>query len=130
MADLTNVQSSGSTIIVGSDSSGSETTPVGSTLNGELLTSDIINSAGQFRAQTITNTASEALGAVTILANRKVLSITPTDGTVYWGYSNSVTTITGTPIFKNQNIVFAIGSNIHIYLISASSVNCRIAEGS
>jgi hypothetical protein len=91
---------------------------------------DIINVSGQYRAQSVTTTAAEALGAATILANRKMLSITPTNGTVYWGYSNAVTTATGTPIFKNQNMVFSVGPSVHIYVISAGTVDCRMAEGS
>lgn len=130
MADLNDIQAAQSVKLVGNSLTGGETTPVNSSATGELLVADTINTAGQFRAQSITTTASEALGAATILANRKMLSITPTTGTVYWGYSSVVTTITGTPIFKNQNMVFAVGPNVHIFLIAASTINCRIAEGS
>lgn len=97
---------------------------------GDLYVRDLMDVAGQSRAQSVTTSAAEALGAATILANRKVLSITPTNGTVYWGFSNAVTTSTGTPIFKNQTVTFAIGTNVHIYLIAGSTVDCRIAEGS
>lgn len=100
------------------------------TTNHDLLVADLVNTAGQFRAQSVTTSAAEALGAGTILANRKLLSITPTNGTVYWGFANTVTTTTGTPIFKNQNMVFAVGASLHVYLIAASTVDCRIAEGS
>lgn len=101
------------------------------TANNDLEVSDTIDTAGQYRAQSVTTTAAEALGAATILTTRKMLSITPTNGTVYWGFSNAVTTTTGTPIFKNQNMVFAIGQGLHVYLIcAAGTVDCRIAEGS
>lgn len=90
---------------------------------------DVLVTGGQNRNQVVTTSASEALGAATILANRKVLTITPTDGIVYWGYTNGVTTSNGTPIFKNQTFTIAVNSNVHIYLIAASSVNCRISEG-
>jgi hypothetical protein len=106
----------------------------GSTLaitpNNDMQVVDIINTAGQYRAQSVTTTAAEALGAATILANRKSLTITPTNGTVYWGFSNAVTTTTGTPIFKNQSMSFAIGSSLHVYVISAGTVDCRMTEGS
>jgi hypothetical protein len=91
---------------------------------------DIINSAGQYRAQSVTTTAAEALGAGTILANRLSLTVTQTNGTVYWGYSNAVTTSSGTPIAKNQTASWAIGPNVHVWLISAGTVDCRITEGS
>jgi hypothetical protein len=99
------------------------------TPNGDLDVSDIVETAGQYRAQSVTTTAAEALGAGSILANRKSLTITPTNGTVYWGYSNAVTTTTGTPIFKNQCMAFAIGATLHVYVISAGTVDCRMTEG-
>lgn len=95
-----------------------------------LSTADILNTSAQYRAQSVNTSAAEALGGATILSNRKMLSITPTNGTVYWGFNNSVTTSTGTPIFKNQTVTFAVGSNVHVYVIAASTVDCRIAEGS
>jgi len=100
------------------------------TIDGDLRTADIVNTNGQNRAQSVTTTAAEALGAATILANRKMLSITPTDGTIYWGYSNAVTTTTGSPIFKNQTMTFAVGANVHIYVIAGSTTDARIMEGS
>lgn len=100
------------------------------TVDGDLRTADIVNTSGQYRAQSVTTTAAEALGAATILANRKSVTITPTNGTIYWGYSNAVTTSSGTPIFKNQCMSFAVGANVHVYVISASTVDCRISEGS
>ena len=106
------------------------TDPLSLTIDGDLRVADIINTSGQYRAQSVTTSAAEALGAATILANRKSLTITPTNGTVYFGTSNGVTTTTGTPIFKNQSISFAIGSSLHIYVISAGTVDCRMIEGS
>ena len=103
---------------------------VGITSNGNLEVADILNVAGQYRAQSVTTSAAEALGAATILANRKSLTITPTNGTVYWGFSNAVTTTTGTPIFKNQTMAFAIGPSLHVYVIAAATTDCRMTEGS
>ena len=100
------------------------------TIDGDLRVADIVNTSGQYGAQSVTTTAAEALGAATILANRKSLTITPTNGTIYWGFSNTVTTTTGSPIFKNQSMSFAIGANLHIYVIAAATTDCRIAEGS
>lgn len=98
--------------------------------NGQLQVRDVINTAGQNRAQSITTSAAEALGAATILTNRKFVSMTPTNGTIYWGFTSGVTTSTGTPIFKNQTITIAVTDNVHIFVISAGTVDCRIAEGS
>lgn len=115
---------------LGQKTSANSTPVVLSSDQSSLLTSDIINVAGQYRAQSVTTTAAEALGASTILASRKSLTITPTNGIIYWGYSNSVTSTTGTPIFKNQTLAFAVGPSVHIYLISAGTIDCRITEGS
>lgn len=118
------------TIQVGGKDSSGNLQSLNTDSSGDLYTKDLINVAGQYRAQSITTTAAEALGAATILVNRKVLTIMPTNGTVYFGFSNAVTSTTGTPIFKNQLIVFAISDNVHIFLISAGTVDCRVAEGS
>lgn len=99
------------------------------TTDGLLRTEDILEAFSQYRAQNITTTASEALGGVTILTNRKVVFITPTDGYVYWGLDNLVTPLTGVPIFKNQMFTISASFNVHIWLIaSMGTVNCRIVE--
>lgn len=98
--------------------------------NSQLQVTDVINTSGQYRAQSITTSATEALGAATILANRKVLAITPTNGTVYWGFNNSVTTANGMPLVRGQTAVLAVTANIHVYLIASGTVDVRIAEGS
>lgn len=98
--------------------------------NSQLLDADLLNTSGQYRAQSVTTSAAEALGAGTILANRKCLFVTPTTGTVYWGFSNAVTTTTGTPIFKNQTFTIAAGPSQHVYLIAAGTIDCRVAEAS
>jgi hypothetical protein len=107
-----------------------QTDPLSLTIDGDLRVADIINTSGQYRAQSITTTAAEALGGATILANRKMLSITPTNGTIYWGFSNAVTATTGSPIFKNQQMTFAVGANVHIYVIATATTDSRISEGS
>lgn len=99
--------------------------------NRNLQVADTIDIATQYRSQSVTTTAAEALGAGTILVNRKFISLTPVNGTIYWGTSNAVTTSSGSPIFKNQNMTFAFTDQIHIYIIAASgTVDCRVVEGS
>lgn len=99
-------------------------------INNQLETRDVLNVSSQYRAQSITTTAGEALGAGTILANRKLLHITPTNGTIYWGYSNTVTTATGTPIFPNNTLWLTVTDNIHVFLIAATTIDSRIGEAS
>ena|ERR1035437_2155507 len=131
MSDLNYTDRDAETKIVGQDSTGNTVNYVGASPNGDMKTSDIINTAGQCRAQSVTTTSTEALGGAVILANRKVLSITPTNGTIYYGLVSPATATSCTPIFKNQTVTFAIGSNVHVYVICASgTVDCRILEGS
>lgn len=124
MADLTDAQGALPTRL--EDGSGN----LISSTNNQLQTRDVLNTSGQNRAQSVTISAAEALGAGTILVNRKFLSITPTNGTIYWGFTNAVTTTTGTPIFKNQSYTIAATDNVHVYVIAAGTVDCRVAEGS
>lgn len=98
--------------------------------NGQILSQDTIGTSGQYRAQSVTTSAAEALGAATILTNRKFISITPTNGTVFWGFNSSVTVSSGTPIFKNQTFTLSATDAVHIFVIAGSTIDCRIAEGS
>lgn len=99
-------------------------------VNSQIENRDVINVSSQYRAQSITNTAAQALGAATILANRKVITITPTNGTIYWGTNSSVTTATGTPLFANQTLTLAFTDNVSVFVISAGTVDARIMEAS
>lgn len=96
--------------------------------NDQLSIADILNVGSQYRAQSITTSAAEALGGASILANRKLLSITPTNGIIYYGYNSSVTTVTGSPLFPNNTLWLSVGSNTHIFLIAATTTDARIGE--
>lgn len=97
-------------------------------INNQMETRDVLNVSSQYRAQSITTTAGEALGAGTILVNRKLLHVTPTNGTIYWGYSNTVTTATGTPIFPNSTLWLSVTDNIHVWIIAGTTIDARIGE--
>lgn len=107
-----------------SDSTGNALTAMA----GQLLTSDIVTITSQFRAQSITTTASQLLGAATILANRKAIFATPTTGTIYVGTSSAVTAANGTPVFANNTITFSFGVNVQLWAIAASTVDVRVLE--
>lgn len=65
------------------------------------------------------------------LDERKVITIQPTNGHVYFGYSNSVTTSTGTKIFKNQIYPIEASEKLAVYIIAETgTVNVRITEAS
>lgn len=91
---------------------------------------DIINTAAQYRAQSVTTTAAQALGGGSVLAERKLINVTPTNGTIFWGTNSSVTTTNGAPIFANQTLSLSFGPNVQVWVISAGTVDCRILEAS
>lgn len=101
------------------------------TTNGDVNVADISNNSGSTGAITIgTSALIAAANGTSNLTNRKYLSVYNNGSvTIYWGTSNAVTTSTGTPIVKNQQITFAVGTGTSIFLISGTaSQNVRIVE--
>lgn len=115
--------------ITGLSSGAIPTFPVNSDSNGNFYTKDILLSTTQMQSITVGTSAVQALGAATILANRKTLIICPTGGTIYWGNSSSVTTTTGFPIFPNQTVTLSVSNSILIYLIAAANTTTIVFEG-
>lgn len=100
--------------------------------NGELEVVDGLRNGGTYGSLALTtaNTAYEVKVGVSRLANRKSLTITAMDD-MYWGYDNAVTISTGTPLYKNQQIIFAIDPNstFQIWVVAGSnSKSARITE--
>ena len=96
------------------------------------LVQDGLKEGGVFGLLTLTTsgTTYEAKVGGSRLALRKSLVITA-EHEMYWGYSNAVTTATGTPLYKGQQIIFSIDidSTFQIWLVCAvSSKTARIAE--
>lgn len=93
---------------------------------------DIINSGNGVEGFiTVSTISTEAKVGASRLAGRKSLTIfNNSSSTMFWGYTNAVTTATGTPIFKDQMIQFEVGDSQSIFLISGSAGNnARITEG-
>lgn len=93
---------------------------------------DFINAGTGVEGIIIVGTSAvEAKVGITALTNRRSLTIF-NFGTdiIYWGYSPAVTTLTGTPIFKKQQAMWAVGDDQPVYLVSASAGNnIRATEG-
>lgn len=130
MADITRNAADLPVVIIGATTAGIPNTPVGATPNGDQYSSDTIHTSSQYRAQSVTTSAAEATGAASRLTNRKVLCITPTNGTIYWGTSSGVTTITGTPLLAFQTLTLSFTDAVPVYVIAAGTVDARILEGS
>ena len=61
--------------------------------------------------------------------DRRVVTIQPTDGDIYWGFDNTVSTTTGFLIRKWQLIQLEASDLLPIWVIAATgTVDVRIAE--
>jgi hypothetical protein len=113
--------------------SGTVSLPTGAATETTLAKNIGISSGGVYGALTMTTggTTYEAKVGASKLSGRILLTVTPTTSDIYWGYDSSVTTSTGTIIYKNQTFAFDLNpsSTAAIWLVSSSSsVNVRITE--
>ncbi|MEO0271691.1 MAG: hypothetical protein ABIM30_01205 [candidate division WOR-3 bacterium] len=97
----------------------------------QVASADILNYSGVTGNIVVGTSAIEAKVGSTRLENRKVLVIyNSSNSTIYWGFSPSLTTTSGLPIFKQQTLTIQIGDALAIYLIAnTSGNNILIAEG-
>lgn len=96
--------------------------------NGAVV--DIVNNSGVQGALTIGTTATEAKVSANRLQYRKSLTVyNNSTSTLYWGYTNAVTTTTGTPLPPFSLTTFGVGDGLGIWLIGATAGNnVRITE--
>lgn len=93
---------------------------------------DVLDTAGVHGILTVGTTAVEVKVSTTRLSNRKCVTLFNNGSvTMYWGFSNTVTTSNGTPIFKNQSVYWEVGPNLAIWVISSlANQEARITEAS
>ena len=98
--------------------------------NTILRATDISDNGGLEGTLIVGTTAVELKVGGSPLANRVLATLyNDSSNTVYWGYTNGVTTANGTPIEKKQFVVWDIGPNTSVYLIASSAGNnTRITE--
>lgn len=89
---------------------------------------DSANETGLYSELTVGTTAVEVKVGASALENRKVVHMLAKDNSIYWGYDSSVTTTTGTRIFKNQFIPLPAGDNISVWVI-ADAANKKLSIG-
>jgi len=135
MADLSSTQATLSTTVVGSDTTGNETTPLNVSLQGEATVVDGLSGPGLFANLSVptANTPVEVKVGVSRLAGRKSVTVQPVDGDFYWGFSSSVTTANGTLIRQGSFTQFSLNplasTPTQIWLVSPTSGdNARITE--
>ncbi len=115
--------------IVGALSDGTATVPVNSTASGELRVAELLTQGGVQGAVVVGTTAVAARVGALNFQNRKTLTVTPTDGKIYWGYTNAVTVASGSVIYKNQQVTFSAADTLTIWLIASVACDVRITEG-
>jgi hypothetical protein len=151
MADLNDINAAQSVKIIGSDSTGAEKTPVDSTINGALHVNirnnsgieagtttnpinslDILQGTGTQGALTVGITAVEIkVGASRFTGRKQVTLYNNSNETLYWGFTDAVTTATGTPIDRKEFITWTVSDNTPLWIIAGSAGNnTRITEAS
>lgn len=99
-------------------------------IRGRAVVADLIDGAGTQGAISVGTTPVEVKVGASRLANRKSVTIQPTNGPVYWGWTSGVTTSTGTKVFTWQVVEFAV-ADTPVYVVSQSiGQNVRVTEGS
>ena len=88
-----------------------------------------LDGPGYNKALSVTTTAQEVVYDTTPLSERKIITIQPLNGDIYYGYSNGVTTSNGTKIFSNQFFPLEVGPELRVWVITATgTVDVRISE--
>jgi len=107
---------------------GSDTLAI--TATGEAKVVDGLRQGGVFKELSIptAGTAVEVRVGASRLTNRKFITIHTLTNNLWWGYDNTVTTATGTPLANGQFITFNCDpdSTFQIWLVGSS--NSRIAR--
>jgi len=79
----------------------------------------------------VTTTASEVKVGGTVQIERKQITIYPTDGKIWYGYDNTVTSSTGTRVTKHQMLFLEVSDQLPVWIVSDSgTVDVRITEAS
>lgn len=84
------------------------------------------------KALSVTDSAVELKVGADTLEERIAVTIQPLNGSVYYGFSNTVTSSNGTKIFKGQVFSLEAGSLDRVYLVAdvGNTVDVRITERS
>jgi hypothetical protein len=81
-----------------------------------------------YGAITVSTSALEVKVGASRLQERQFVTVQPTTGDIWFGYDSSVTTTTGTKIFKNQFFPIDAADTLPVYIIALEPINVRISE--
>jgi hypothetical protein len=128
---VTDLKSSGATKLTGESENYAATIEARDGRNRlDVEARDVVGSGGSQGTLTVGTTAVAARVGGSNLTGRVLLSVYADTRTVYWGYTNAVTTSTGLPIWKGTERDFPVGPNTTIYLITdVAAQTVRVAEG-
>ena len=89
-----------------------------------------LDGPGVYKSISVTSTPQEVKVGASVLEERKVITLQPTDGVIYYGYDNSVDDTTGTKVFKGQWIQLEASDRLPVWVVAASgdTVDTRITE--
>ena len=123
MGDIIDRQAGQSVKVIGADSTGTETTPVDSTTDGQLLSYDVANGGGEDTIITIPADSYVELkiGASTRV-NRKYIQIQALGRDVRWGFSATTFSFKA---FKDQFFILPFGPNTHVYIKNTHASESR-----
>jgi hypothetical protein len=116
MADASPLQCAELTRLIGSQTDGNETNPVGATTDQDLKVGDLINHQGVNAILSLTTTAVEGKVGASRLVGRKYIEMQATTNNVKWGYD----TTCPFDIFKNQFFSLPISDICAIYFKSST----------
>ena len=130
MADISEIEAAQAVKIIGSEADGTESVPINSNVNGKMYTADISDNGGVQGVLTVGNVAIEAkVGGSALIGRVTLTDNNNTKVTINWGYDNTVTTATGTPMEKNQLGTWECGPNTKVYFIAnTNSKETRVTE--
>jgi hypothetical protein len=126
MADLDFLERSSPVQIVG----GNEEFPADVTGQKELKIVDALRQEGTQAALSVGTTPVEVKAGSLPLQNRKMVTVfNNSTQRVFWGFTDSVTAMTGTPIGRNEIAFFRIEGTLSLWLVVESGTsNVRITE--
>lgn len=88
-----------------------------------------LDGPGDQTALAVSTTPVELKVGASVLEDRKVVTIQPLDGDVYFGYTTGVTASTGTKVYERQYFPLEAGELLTVYLVAESgTVDVRITE--
>lgn len=86
---------------------------------------------GVYGPISVTSTPQPIRVGATNFANRIIITMQPTDGTVYFGFDDQVDETTGTPIETNAFMPIYASEDLDVYVMTpAGTVDVRITEAS